>query len=1414
MPFNLDKFVASPSVEELDSLKKSEIVKVAKHYGVEFQPLMRKDEIKRYVLEYLVDESILPITVLETAITVPTDNTFELKRLEIEMNKEIRLKEMEREREREEREMQKEKEEREMQMQMQREKEAREHEFRLKQLELGVIKGSDPKIGLDTGGLFDVSKHVKFVPKFQEDNVDKFFNHFEKLGEQLKWPRDKWSILIQSNFTGKAQEVYSALSIEDSMDYDKVKKAILQAYELVPEAYRQKFRKYRKADTQTYVEFAYQKEKHFDRWCASKKVSTFDTLRQLMLVEEFKRCVNDDIKTHLEENKADKLSEVANLADQYALTHKFGKVGQTQNKGQFSRPNKKYGNNSGTTGNSGSQSGSISPTNSGKKQPESSRQKNDQASSNKAAFKDMTCGFCHKKGHTMANCFTLAKLKETETASNALAIAENSSEVVVTLRPNSKDKIKEEYLPFVSEGFISLDGNSAHPPVKIKILRDTGATQSLLLDGVLPLSDSTSTGANVLIQGVECGFISVPLHKINLKSDLVSGSVIVGVRPTLPVKGVSLLLGNDLAGGKVVANAILTDKPCDYNNTEQLEKEFPNLFPACAVTRAMSQKLAVDDNLKHPPSKSEDTVPKSGTSRESCKDDNLEHPLSKNEGMISENKDDKLNHPPSKIEELVPKNGTTLPKEESESEKDSSKNIHESEDSWYDLSQSCMTNLNDSQDCESPGPTHSEGVEQEKSKMSDTLHRDQLSVQQQHDEELQPLIAGALTEDESKDVPVCFYVKNNVLMRKWRPPDAPLDEEWRVYHQIVVPRTYRREILSIAYEMPFAGHLGVNKTYHRILNHFYWPKLKSDVAKFCMTCHSCQMVGKPNQNIPAAPLKPVPAFEEPFGRVIIDCVGPLPKSRAGHQYILTIMCASTRFPEAIPLRNIKARTVLQALLKFFTLFGLPKEIQSDQGSNFMSTVFQQMLYELGIDQIKSSAYHPESQGALERFHQTLKNMLKTYCHDNERDWDEGIPFVMFAARESIQESLGFSPFELVFGHTVRGPLKLLKEKWLSDLGENIHLLDYVSRFKDRLHGACELAQENLRHSQKKMKAWYDKTTVKREFKPGDKVLVFLPVSGQPLQARFQGPYVIERKVSDTDYVILTPDKRKSKRVCHINMMKKYYEREDCDISKDESIHDVNSNTNDTGDQVCIINADYELSNDEIKANNVPDMCIKLQNSDVLKILDQKLSHLDHKEKSEMKSLIYEYACLFSDDPTRTNLIEHDVDVGDAAPLTKLLKKNEKFDWTDNCQAAFESLKKALMSSPVLIAPDFEKQFKLAVDASDNGIGAVLLQADEHGVDHPVCYYSKKFDKHQKNYSTIEKETLALILGLQHFDVYLGTTSFPITVYTDHNPLTFLSKMKNKNQRLMRWSLFLQSYNVDIKHIKGKDNVVPDSLSRI
>ena len=124
------------------------------------------------------------------------------------------------------------------------------------------------------------------------------------------------------------------------------------------------------------------------------------------------------------------------------------------------------------------------------------------------------------------------------------------------------------------------------------------------------------------------------------------------------------------------------------------------------------------------------------------------------------------------------------------------------------------------------------------------------------------------------------------------------------------------------------------------------------------------------------------------------------------------MCVNTRFTEAIPLRNIKTPKIKKALEKFFTTFGFPRSLQSYQGSKFMSKEFQQFsnnLFILGIKQEHSSAYHPESQDALERFHQTLKTMMKTYCYENDRDRNEGIPSLLFAIRESVQESLGFSP---------------------------------------------------------------------------------------------------------------------------------------------------------------------------------------------------------------------------------------------------------------------------------------------------------------------------------------------------------------------------------------------------------------------
>ena len=166
--------------------------------------------------------------------------------------------------------------------------------------------------------------------------------------------------------------------------------------------------------------------------------------------------------------------------------------------------------------------------------------------------------------------------------------------VAVKTRSSSSDGLlcvesNEEYRPFIYDGLVSLVGEESNAK-PIRVLRDTGASQSILLEGVLPLSESTYTGGNVLLQGVELGVLSVPLHIVYLSTQLVCGPVMIGVRPFLPVPGISLLLGNDLAGDKVMVNPCVSPNPRVSTVQEDIEQHVPGLFPSCAVTRAMARK--------------------------------------------------------------------------------------------------------------------------------------------------------------------------------------------------------------------------------------------------------------------------------------------------------------------------------------------------------------------------------------------------------------------------------------------------------------------------------------------------------------------------------------------------------------------------------------------------------------------------------------------------------------------------------------------------------------------------------------------------------------------------------------------------------------------------------------------------------
>ena len=163
------------------------------------------------------------------------------------------------------------------------EKEAAASEHELKMASFGKHSPSDK------ANAFDPARNIRLVPPFQEKEVDKYFAHFEKVADSLNWPKESWVLLLQSVLVGKAQEIYGSLSVEQSSNYEHVKEAILKAYELVPEAYRQKFRNYLKYDSTTHVEFVREKENLFNRWCHSKEIGQdFKKLKQM--VEELEKA--------------------------------------------------------------------------------------------------------------------------------------------------------------------------------------------------------------------------------------------------------------------------------------------------------------------------------------------------------------------------------------------------------------------------------------------------------------------------------------------------------------------------------------------------------------------------------------------------------------------------------------------------------------------------------------------------------------------------------------------------------------------------------------------------------------------------------------------------------------------------------------------------------------------------------------------------------------------------------------------------------------------------------------------------------------------------------------------------------------------------------------------------------------------
>ena len=222
------------------------------------------------------------------------------------------------------------------------------------------------------------------------------------------------------------------------------------------------------------------------------------------------------------------------------------------------------------------------------------------------------------------------------------------------------------------------------------------------------------------------------------------------------------------------------------------------------------------------------------------------------------------------------------------------------------------------------------------------------------------------------------------------------------------------------------------------------------------SCSGCQRAAR---NMHArAPLQPLPCVSEPFEKVAFDLVGPLPRTSSGHKYILTMMCLFTKYPEAIPLKRVDNESVLNAMLEIFSRHGLPKIILTDQGSVFMSKMTAQLWETLGVHRVRTSPYHPQSDGALERWHACLKGMLKR-TDSNLKYWDRHLKYLLFAYRDTPHCVTGFSPFTLLFGRQVKGPLDLLRNSWLEGKSEEACVSEWLTSVKAQMAEMAVIVSE-------------------------------------------------------------------------------------------------------------------------------------------------------------------------------------------------------------------------------------------------------------------------------------------------------------------------------------------------------------------
>ena len=520
--------------------------------------------------------------------------------------------------------------------------------------------------------------------------------------------------------------------------------------------------------------------------------------------------------------------------------------------------------------------------------------------------------------------------------------------------------------------------------------------------------------------------------------------------------------------------------------------------------------------------------------------------------------------------------------------------------------------------------------------VSTDLRQDQL-----HDPDLQHLWENAKlgTRQLTKTGAVTFVERNGLLYRDFVYHSDPS----LVESKLVLPTNRRQVVLETAHSSPLAGHMSIRRTRDRVYSEFFWPHVDKDIKAYVKSCPTCQKA-RPAGRVRKIELGTMDVVSTPFTKVAIDIVGPLQLTDRKNRYILTLVDTATRWPEAIALKNVTTEDVQEGLFSIFCRIGFPHTMLSDNGPQFKSDMYHQVCRFFNIQPSKSSIYHPQSNGMVERFNGTLKSILRKVAENEPQNWDRFISAALFAYREIPNETTGISPYELVFGRKVRGPMTILKNIFTNkDVDDNQKpVYEYLIDLKNRLKIVTETAIAHASIKQCQAKAYYDKSAKDKDIQEGDHVLILKPKKGNKLMLQWEGPFLVDRKLSKFNVKV---KKGNSVKTYHVNRLWKFHERETnppptatAQTEHDHILH---------GSLASVVNEDDYDNECDAEVTRVPTLDSHKESVNDISFNQD----LTQGQITQLKSLLSEFNSVISDIPGKTNLGHHTIEVTSDTPIT-------------------------------------------------------------------------------------------------------------------------------------------------------------------